>query len=305
MLSALVIRSGLLLFLVSLPALALAQQGERDWPQFRGRNVDGISTERDVFHAGRIPALEVSWKQPIGSGYSGISIAGNVAVTMFTDGESNFVIAFDAKTGRERWRFPFSPIYKGHDGSYDGPMSTPLIDGNLTVALGPSGRLFALDNLDGELVWSTDLVNDVGASVPLYGFATSPVLLDGTVIVQIGSEAGTVAGFDPETGERRWSVGTDGVNAQTPIPVSLNGRRQLLASGDTSLMKPRRRKRRAFVDLCARRERLYRRVDHGPGCGRPGSSLPQIQGRLFHGRGAERQRKCDVGPGAMGSTNDP
>ena len=69
---------------------------------------------------------------------------------MFTDGESNILIAFDARTGRESWRFPFSPVYKGHDGSYDGPMSTPLIDGNLTIALGPTGRLFAVDNLDGE-----------------------------------------------------------------------------------------------------------------------------------------------------------
>ena len=150
--------------------------------------------------------------------------------------ESNLLIAFDARTGRERWRFSFSPTYVGHDGSYNGPMSTPLIDGNLTIALGPRGRLFALDNLEGELVWSTDLTEDHGAKEPLYGFATSPMLYDGQVIVEIGAESGAIAAFHPETGERRWALGTDGVNAQTPIPMNVNGRRQLLAAGDTSLM---------------------------------------------------------------------
>lgn len=231
-----VLRSGSFLLLASLPTITLAAQVERDWPQFRGRNVDGISTERDVFPAGRTPALETAWKHSLGSGYSGISVAGGLAVTMFTDGESNIVIGFDAETGRERWRFPFSPIYKGHDGSYDGPISTPLIDGNLTFALGPDGRFFALDNLGGELVWSTDLPKELDAPVPLYGYAASPVLHDGLVILQIGAKGGTVVGFDPETGEQRWAIGTDSVNAQTPIPMSLNGQRQLLASGDHSLM---------------------------------------------------------------------
>jgi len=223
------------MLLLLLPAVAVPMQDTHDWPQFRGRNVDGIARERDVFGS-RPPALETSWKRPLGSGYSGISVAGGVAVTMFTDGESNILIAFDARTGRESWRFPFSPVYKGHDGSYDGPMSTPLIDGNLTIALGPTGRLFAVDNLDGELVWTIDLPDDLGEPVPLYGFASSPMLLDGTLILQIGSKAGTVAGFDPETGELRWTAGTDSVVAQTPIPMTRNGSLQVLASGNKTLL---------------------------------------------------------------------
>ena len=232
-------RPGLVLLLLSLFALVgatgFATQDGDDWPQFRGRNVDGISTAQDVFEPGKIPALEASWMKPLGSGYSGIAVASGLAVTMFTDGESNVLIAFDAATGSERWRFPFSDIYKGHDGSYDGPISTPVIDGNLTVALGPSGRLFALDNLDGELVWSHDLVEDYDAPAPLYGYATSPIVVDGTAVVQVGAKVGTVAGFDVETGERRWVLGSDGVNAQSPIPMTLNGRRQILASGDNTL----------------------------------------------------------------------
>jgi len=217
------------------PAPIVAQD-VGDWPQFRGHRVDGTASEHNVFRDGQTPALQTSWQQPLGSGYSGISVSGGLAVTMFTDGESNVLIAFDAETGRERWRFPFSPTYKGHDGSYDGPISTPVIDGNLTIALGPSGRFFAVDNLDGELVWSVDLVQDLDAPVPLYGYAASPLVLDETVILQVGSKAGTVSGFDPETGELRWTAGTDTVFAQTPIPITLNGRAQVLASGDTTLM---------------------------------------------------------------------
>lgn len=135
--------------LISVPSEAV-QQGDAertgDWPQFRGRNVDGIASE-EVFDRDRPVVLELGWRERLGSGYSGVSIQNGLA-------------SFDALTGRERWRFPVSPTHLGHDGSYDGPISTPLIYDNFTIALGPSGRLVALDNLDGELVWSTDLVAD-------------------------------------------------------------------------------------------------------------------------------------------------
>ncbi len=40
-----------------------------------------------------------------------------------------------------------------------------------------------LDRLDGELVWSKHLVEELGAEQPNYGFATSPILMDGKMIV--------------------------------------------------------------------------------------------------------------------------
>ena len=220
-------------------AMEILQQGDDkltgDWPQFRGRNVDGIASDK-VFDRSRPIGLELGWRARLGSGYSGVSVQNGLAVTMFDDGEFNVIAAFDALTGRERWRFPVSPTHLGRDGSYDGPISTPLIYDNLTIALGPFGRLVALDNQDGELVWSTDLVSDHEAVLPLYGFATSPIVENGTVVLQIGREGGAIAGFDPATGERRWIAGSDVVDYQNAVPVTRDGHRYVLASGHEAIM---------------------------------------------------------------------
>ncbi|MEJ2246415.1 MAG: PQQ-binding-like beta-propeller repeat protein, partial [Acidobacteriota bacterium] len=206
-----------------------------DWPQFRGRNVDGIVNEK-VFEQDRPVILDLNWKVKLGSGYSGISIKKDLAVTMFDDGEFNVIAGFNAVTGQELWRFPVSPKYQGHDGSFDGPLSTPLIYNNHTIALGPSGRLFALNNLDGTLVWSTDLVKDHGAVPPRYGFATSPIVEEGTIVLQIGSKNGAIAGFDPETGKRRWITGNDFVDYQNAVPIARNGDRFVLSAGAEAIM---------------------------------------------------------------------
>lgn len=198
--------------------------------------MDAISTERSVFSNLPEFSLEVSWKKRIGSGYSGIAIADDLGVTMFESGESNVVVAFDAPTGEEKWRFEIGPRHQGLNGSYDGPISTPLIVGNIVVALDPWGRLVGLDVLAGELVWSIDLPGELESKRPLYGYSTSPILLDGTVVVQIGAPDAAVAGLDPATGERLWTVGTDEIGYQTPVPVAVDGQRQVFAAGQKQIM---------------------------------------------------------------------
>lgn len=238
-------RRSMLIFLAALAAAlqilaapAAAREGQSrsssDWPQFRGANVDGISVETGVF-SGAV-GLEVEWRVPLGSGYSSVSILDGLAVTMFDDGEAIIVVAFDAGTGEERWRTPIGSHYRGHDGSYDGPMSTPLVTEFTTVALGPDGRLVALRNEDGSVQWSTDLMESEGAPLPLYGFATSPILEGGNVVLQTGGTAGTVAGFDLDSGERRWAAGTDTVDYQNAIPWVRDGQRLILAAGFSKVM---------------------------------------------------------------------
>ena len=217
-------------------ALAQTQQDGAGWPQFRGPNVDGISPERRVFSNLNEFGLEVVWKKEIGSGYSGVTITNGLGVTMFEAGNSNVVVAFDSESGQEKWRFEIGRRHQGLNGSYDGPISTPLIVGNIVVALDPRGRLVGLDVLAGELVWSLDLPAELDSKRPEWANGTSSILFDATVIVQIGAPDVAVAGLDPATGKRLWTVGADEISYQTPVPVSVNGRRQALATGQKKLM---------------------------------------------------------------------
>ena len=207
-----------------------------DWPGFRGRNVDGISTESGVFNHADGFSLEIAWKRPLGKGYSGISVVDNLAVTMFSDGANDVVIGLDTGDGRELWRYTIDKTYKGHDGSHDGPISTPLIADGRVFGLHPRGKLFALNSKTGEQLWAVDLVSEHGAVKPHYGFATSPLLVDGVLIVQGAAKDAAVSGFDPASGKRLWNAGADKVSYQAPVLLSVNGKRQVVAAGDKTLL---------------------------------------------------------------------
>ena len=57
-----------------------------------------------------------------------------------------------------------------------------------------------VDLATGDLLWSINLPDELGSRPPPQGYATSPVVIDGTLIVQIGAERAAIAGFDPAKG---------------------------------------------------------------------------------------------------------
>src|SRR5688572_17556048 len=73
------------------------------WPRFRGPNGSGIAE-------GQTPPVEfgveknVRWKVEVPSGLSSPIAAGqNMVLTAF-DGQKLYTIAYDQKSGKERWR---------------------------------------------------------------------------------------------------------------------------------------------------------------------------------------------------------
>lgn len=205
-----------------------------DWPSFRGPNFDGVSGEKLSFGESDAIALEVAWKRPLGSGYSGIALVGDRLVTMFSESKSDFVIALREKDGSELWRYDLGPTYAGHDGSHTGPIATPAIAGNRVLALGPRGNLVALQLDSGELLWKADLPADFKAPTPMYGFGASPLIVGGVLIVAVGGES-ALAGLDPGTGKVLWRAGKGGMQYQTPARFEWKNKPHLLAASDKFL----------------------------------------------------------------------
>ncbi len=215
--------------LLLLASFTVAIAGD-DWPRWRGGNMD--ATGSGDFTIGAEHGLRVAWRKPLGSGYSSVSISDGRAVTMFSDSTNDIVVAFDAQSGTELWRYRIDATYKGHDGSHDGPISTPLLADGKLFALATQGHFFALDAATGKQLWRQHLVDDLKAIVPTYGFATSPVLHGDVLVLETGGEAGTISGFNPDTGERLWSVGQDTVSYQSPSTHTVQGAKQLLCVGN-------------------------------------------------------------------------
>ncbi|MGD8374806.1 MAG: PQQ-binding-like beta-propeller repeat protein [Acidobacteriota bacterium] len=226
---------GRILLLAAVLAAAAGRPPQAaDWPRWRGASFDGTSPETGVFPEDF--HLEVKWRRHLGSGYSGIVIAGGRAVTMFSDGETDHLIALDAATGDTLWRTPIAPTYRGREGANDGPVSTPAIAGETIYAMGPRGDLLAVRAADGTILWRTHLVDALGAETPHWGFGGSPLIAGDRLIVPAGGRAGIVVALDRRTGTPVWHARRDEVSYQSPMLVDLPDRRILLAAGDHELI---------------------------------------------------------------------
>ncbi|MGH7340673.1 MAG: PQQ-binding-like beta-propeller repeat protein, partial [Candidatus Rokuibacteriota bacterium] len=230
-------------FLIRLLAVALcidaggARADERagaEWPGWRGPGQAG-SVNRGTFPFAPGDGLRVRWKRQLGTGYSSVSVVRGHAVTLFGDGRHDHVISLEPRTGREQWRFRMGPTFKAPIQSNEGPLSTPVIHQGRVFALGPHGRLVALDLDTGRLAWSRDLVADFGAEVPYFGFATSPLAFGARVYVESGGRSASLVAFDAETGATVWSAGEDSVTYQSPVAATLAGETQIVFAGDTHL----------------------------------------------------------------------
>ena len=229
-------RPGRLPLVAALLGLAWTAPAAADeWPGLRGPNHDGSAARGSGFGAGS-GAPVVRWRARLGSGYSGIAVSGGRAVTMFADGGDDVLAAFDEATGREVWRIRVGDRHRGINGSFDGPTSTPHIADGRVFALDPAGHLLAADLATGRELWRVDLPAREGAQKPEFGFVSSPLVAGGVVVVQVGGPGHAIVGFDPLTGERRWTLGDDVVQYQSPAVVRVGRRDIVVAVGDARLM---------------------------------------------------------------------
>lgn len=227
--------SRLLFVILAVVMLVPSVVAEDEWPHSRGPAFDGAVVAAGTFDAEGI-ALDLAWRVPLGSAYSGIAISDDLVVTMFAAADADWVAAFDVEKGNKVWSYSLGEITKGHDGSDDGPLSSPVIGGARVYALGARGRLVALSLDDGELVWSKQLEQEFGSEAPDFGFTTTPLYEDGVLIVQTGGSKGRgIVGLDPKTGATLWSHGDNAVDYQSPSVMTLAGKRQIVAASDKKI----------------------------------------------------------------------
>ena len=208
----------------------------QDWPGFRGPNYNASLSGTNVLKGISHPQFSVQWKKPLGSGYSSVSVAKGRAVTLFSDGVKDWVLALDALNGKQIWKAEIGPTYAGHDGSHTGPISTPLIAGKMIFVLGPQGLLIALSAENGKRIWSKDLSKDKDANIPFYGYATSPVIdAKHLIIMHASKDRFSIVGYDTATGEQKWLSGKDTIRYQAPVVATIGGQKQVVVAGDKFL----------------------------------------------------------------------
>ncbi|MDA2937055.1 PQQ-binding-like beta-propeller repeat protein [Acidobacteria bacterium AH-259-A15] len=224
-------------YLVLLPfVLNSSVTGIGQSPHGRNPSQNESSRGKGVFKTEK-PGLEVVWKKSLGSGYSRVVVVEGRAITMFSDGEFDHLVALDAATGEEIWRYKIANTYRGHDGSDDGPISTPTVDEGVIYGLGRKGHLFTVRFANGREIWSKKIDEELGAKAPFLGFATTPIIEAEVLVVQMGGPDGrSICGFNKKTGERLWSIGDDKVGYQSSAVLTLAGQRQVVAVSNQVMM---------------------------------------------------------------------
>lgn len=209
---------------LAIPSTSAAADTEADWPGFRGPDRDsiirGVKIETDWS-----TSLPVElWRRPIGPGWSSFAVRGNVFYTQEQRGENELVSCYDIRTGMPVWRHNDTARFWESNGGA-GPRGTPTLSNGRVYTLGGTGIMNVLDAGDGTVVWSRNAASDTNTKVPMWGFSSSPLVVDQVVIVAV---AGSLIAYELTTGEPRWFNSAGGDCYSSPHLLQIDGIKQVL-----------------------------------------------------------------------------
>jgi outer membrane protein assembly factor BamB len=212
----------------------------QDWTQWRGPSRDG------VIPAAVIPkpwpkSTKRSWSVDIGEGYSSPVVANGRAYLHSRRDPEEIVTAIDLASGKILWQQKYAAGFTKNQYATQmakGPNSTPLIVGSRLFTLGVTGVLTAWHTADGSIAWRNDYSATIDTSKLFCGTAMSPMLENGALIVQVGSDVhgGRILALDPATGKERWSWKGLGPGYASPVVATIDGVRQIMTLTDASIV---------------------------------------------------------------------
>jgi outer membrane protein assembly factor BamB len=206
-----------------------------DWPGFRGKDRDGrLTGVRIATDWSERPPRQL-WRQRVGKGWSSFAVVGTRLYTQEQRGPREVVVCYDADSGTERWVHEddarFNETLAG-----PGPRATPTFHEGKVYSQGATGKLNCLDAATGQLLWARDITADSGASVPQWGFAASPLVVQDVVTVFAGGPDGkSVLGYHAASGKPAWSAGEGQFSYCSPHPARVDGTEQVLIVTDRGL----------------------------------------------------------------------
>ena len=199
-----------------------------DWPQWRGPNRDGVSTEKGLLNEWPEGGPKLLWKATgVGVGFSSVSVIGDRIYTMGDGKTASYVYCLSAKSGKIIWT---SKRVGKTGGNYKGPRSTPTIDEGHVYALGQYGDLVCLKAETGAEIWRKSITRDFGGRSGGWNYTESPLIDEGKVIVTPGGKKGAVVALNKKTGEPIWQSKdfTDGAQYSSLIAREYGGERQYI-----------------------------------------------------------------------------
>jgi outer membrane protein assembly factor BamB len=194
------------------------------WPGFRGPERDGIVRGVRIETDWSAKPPVALWRRPIGPGWSSFAVGGDLLYTQEQRGDEEVVSCYRLTSGEPVWRHSDAVrFWESNAGA--GPRATPSLSHGRVYTFGATGILNALDAGNGAVVWTRKAAADTGKEVPVWGFASSPLVVDDVVIV---AAAGRLAAYDAASGDPRWLGPAGGGGYSSPHLATIDGVAQVL-----------------------------------------------------------------------------
>lgn len=202
-----------------------------DWTGFRGPRRDATYNEHPILTNWPSGGLHLRWKQPCGGGYSSFAMVDGRAFTIEQRRDMEVAVAYDIATGRELWTNGWPAKFSEYH-SDEGPRTTPTYDDGKIYALGATGEFRCLDAATGALIWGKNIVTEMGAALPDYGLAASPLIVDEKIILQPDAYHGkSVVCYDKRNGKVIWSALDLPMGYASPVLLDVSGEKQVVVCG--------------------------------------------------------------------------
>jgi outer membrane protein assembly factor BamB len=209
---------------LSLPVV-VSNRAPDDWPQWRGPNRDGVSAERGLLKDWPSGGPPLVWKTAgAGEGYSSFSTAGGRLYTLGARGGTEYVMAFDAATGKKVWETEHGRRFSNDRG--DGPRATPTVEGDKLYAFGASGDLSAMESATGKVLWRINVLKQFGGQNITWGLSESPLVLSDRILVNARAPGASIVAVKKSDGSLIWKSQRDEAGYSSAILQDVGGVRQ-------------------------------------------------------------------------------
>ena len=215
-----------------------------NWPQWRGPELNGISTEKNL-PVKWSPTENITWKlaMPALSGSTPIVWGNRIFLNVADDLKSGESVTLhlwcvDRDTGTIAWQ---RPLGGGNRQQRKQNMSTPspVTDGTHVWVMTGTGILKAFD-FDGKELWSRDIQKDYGHFGLNWGYGSSPLLHGDSLFVQVlhgmkTDDPSYLLRIDKATGRTVWRVERP-TRAQMESPDAYTTPALLQYAGNTEIV---------------------------------------------------------------------
>ena len=180
-----------------------------NWPHWRGPHFDGTSTETGLPTTwGADENLHWKLELPGPGGSTPVVWGDRIFLTTSVEDSEDLRVLAVGRDGSLLWSRTAATGSKEVFAQFaietTSASPSPVTDGERVVALFGTATLVAYD-FNGEELWRRELAEDYGAPNTYFGLSSSPLILDGKVIVQnLHTDRQLLAAFDVATGETAW-----------------------------------------------------------------------------------------------------